>query len=56
MSHVRLFAACRPEGKRPVNVQGAEDYHTSTESLEASATNEFMASQHPVPPRMEAEV
>lgn len=51
---------CRLEGKRPINVQGAEDYHTSTESLEASATKEFMSSKDPqlpgAPPRLEAEV
>lgn len=53
---VAMLQPLRPEGRRPVNVQAADDYHTSTESLEASATNEFMASQHPVPPRIEAEV
>ena len=54
-----IWLCCRPEGKRPINVQSAEkDYHTSTESLEASATKEFLASQDPELPaqRLEAAV
>ena len=58
----RLTVHCRPEGKRPINVMSVEkDCHTSTESLEASATKEFLAAQDPPPQppaqqRLEAEV
>lgn len=55
-----LTVHCRLEGKRPINVMSV-DYHTSTESLEASATKEALAAQDPPPQppaqqRLEAEV